>query len=112
MRITQDDVVKRRFLDEEHRSHVPDFGVFIDGEGPKGGKDYRILSRQMVLFCVERRKAWRLLQSKAGVVNVDYQAQKALLEKADRGEIPVDQLLADGRKLLEVERERFLGRAS
>ena len=35
----------------------------------------------MVLFAVERRKAWRMLQSKAGVVNKDYQAQKALLAK-------------------------------
>ena len=24
------------------------------------------ISRQLVLFCVERRKAWRFLQSKAG----------------------------------------------
>ena len=30
------------------------------------------VSRQMVLFAVERRKAWRMLQSKAGVVNKDY----------------------------------------
>ncbi len=32
----------------------------------------------MVLFCVERRKAWRLLQSRAGVANPDYEAQKAV----------------------------------
>jgi pyruvate-ferredoxin/flavodoxin oxidoreductase len=30
----------------------------------------------MVLFCVERRKAWRLLQSKAGIENRDYKAQR------------------------------------
>ena len=35
----------------------------------------------MALFAEERRKAWRMLQSKAGVVNKDYQAQKALLSK-------------------------------
>jgi hypothetical protein len=29
------------------------------------------VSRQMVLFAVERRKAWRMLQSKAGVTNKD-----------------------------------------
>ena len=28
-------------------------------------------NRQMVLFAVERRKAWRMLQSKGGVVNKD-----------------------------------------
>jgi hypothetical protein len=28
---------------------------------------YFAVSRQMVLFAVERRKAWRMLQSKAGV---------------------------------------------
>jgi pyruvate-ferredoxin/flavodoxin oxidoreductase len=47
----------------------------------------------MVLFAVERRKAWRMLQSKAGVANKDYLAQKALLAKIDKGEIP----LADAR---------------
>jgi hypothetical protein len=37
-----------------------------------GGKmKYFAVSRQMVLFAVERRKAWRMLQSKAGVVNKD-----------------------------------------
>ncbi len=32
----------------------------------------------MVLFCVERRKAWRLMQSRVGVINPDYEAQKAV----------------------------------
>ena len=50
---------------------------------------YYAVSRQMVLFAVERRKAWRMLQSKAGVVNKDYLAQKALLAKLDKGEIPL-----------------------
>lgn len=36
---------------------------------------------------MERRKAWRMLQSKASVVNKDYQAQKALLAKLDKGEL-------------------------
>jgi pyruvate-ferredoxin/flavodoxin oxidoreductase len=46
------------------------------------------VSRQMVLFAVERRKAWRMLQSKAGVVNKDYLAQKAFLAKIDKGDAP------------------------
>jgi len=45
------------------------------------------LSRQLVLLVVERRKAWRLLQSKAGVENLEYRAQRALLARLDAGEI-------------------------
>ncbi len=37
------------------------------------------ISRQMVLFVTERRKNWRMLQSRAGVENKDYEAQKAHL---------------------------------
>jgi pyruvate-ferredoxin/flavodoxin oxidoreductase len=48
------------------------------------------LSRQLVLFCVERRKAWRMLQSKAGVVNKEYVAQKAILADVDAGKLPVE----------------------
>ena len=43
----------------------------------------------MVLFAVERRKAWRMIQSRAGVVNKDYLAQKALLKRIDSGELPL-----------------------
>ena len=46
------------------------------------------LSRQMVLFCVERRKAWRMLQSRAGVRNVDYEAQKAVRAALEAEETP------------------------
>ncbi|HUK34834.1 MAG TPA: 2-oxoacid:acceptor oxidoreductase family protein [Vicinamibacterales bacterium] len=80
-RITMDDVVSRRYLDPSHRAHVPDFGVSIRIQG-RSGIEYRSISRQMVLFCVERRKAWRMLQSKAGIENRDYQAQR---EKLARG---------------------------
>ncbi len=46
-----------------------------------GGKPRRVtLSRQMVLFCVERRRAWRMLQSRAGIENPDYLAQREALE--------------------------------
>ena len=46
------------------------------------------MSRQMVLFNVERRKAWRMLQSHSSQVNKGYEAQKALLAKVDNGDIP------------------------
>jgi hypothetical protein len=36
------------------------------------------------MFCVERRKAWRMLQSKAGIVNKEYLAQKAILAERPR----------------------------
>ncbi len=42
-----------------------------------------LLSRQLVLFCVERRRAWRMLQSKAGIDNPDYRAQRAALRRWD-----------------------------
>jgi pyruvate-ferredoxin/flavodoxin oxidoreductase len=81
-RITQDDVVQRRVFDPAHRSCVPDFGCFIKTEF--GGKPkWFAVSRQLVLFCVERRKAWRMLQSKAGIVNKDYLAQKEALAQPD-----------------------------
>jgi pyruvate-ferredoxin/flavodoxin oxidoreductase len=66
---------------------VPDFGVYIKVQGEKGGIEYRTLSRQLVLFCVERRKAWRMLQSKAGLDNREYKAQRALLADVDAGKI-------------------------
>ena len=59
------------------------------------------VSRQLVLFCVERRKAWRMLQSKAGVTNKDYPAHRALLAKLAAGELTRDHVWARGRELLE-----------
>jgi pyruvate-ferredoxin/flavodoxin oxidoreductase len=81
--ITQDDVIHRRYLDPNHRAYIKDFGVYLRDLDEAGNEKFHSLSRQMVLFCVERRKAWRLLQSKAGVVNEDYVAQKALLKEFD-----------------------------
>jgi len=79
MDITQDDVVYRRFLDKNHRSFVPKKGIYIMVE--KGDKMVPMgISRQLTLFCVERRKNWRMMQSKAGVVNADYAAQKEYLK--------------------------------
>lgn len=100
--LTQDDVVKRRVFDPAHRAYVPDFGVFIIAES-NGKKRWYSVSRQVVLFCVERRKAWRLLQSRAGVVNKDYLAQKSLLAKVDKGEISLDDLRGRTRELWDAE---------
>ena len=98
IRITQDDVVNRRIFDPSHRSFVADFGTYISEEH-NDAMQYTALSRQMVLFAVERRKAWRMLQSKAGVVNKDYLAQKALLKKVDAGEIAHEDLFARTKEL-------------
>ena len=57
----------------------------------------------MVLFAVERRKAWRMLQSKAGVANKDYQAQKALLSKLDKGELQLADVQAKTREMFDAE---------
>src|SRR5678809_12858 len=93
VRITQQDVVYRRYLVKDHRSYIPDFGVYIKVQGAKG-IEFRALSRQLVLFCVERRKAWRMLQSKAGIENREYKAQRALLADVDSGKIVKEDFLA------------------
>src|SRR4030095_4253892 len=90
VRITQQDVVYRRYLVKGHRSYVPDFGVSIKVQGSNGQVEHRAISRQLVLFCVERRKAWRMLQSKAGIANREYKAQRALLAEVDAGRLPLD----------------------
>jgi len=95
VRITQDDVVNRRFLDKTHRAYVPDYGVYIQSDAGDGKQRTLSLSRQMVLFCVERRKSWRLLQSKAGVENLEYKAQRALLAKVDSGEMALEEFLTN-----------------
>jgi pyruvate-ferredoxin/flavodoxin oxidoreductase len=99
VRITQQDVVYRRYLDPKHRAFIPDFGVYITLE-ENGKKEYRALSRQLVMFCVERRKAWRMLQSKAGIVNREYQAQKALLAEVDAGKITLEDFLVHGHEMI------------
>jgi pyruvate-ferredoxin/flavodoxin oxidoreductase len=94
VRITQQDVVYRRYLRPEHRSYVPDFGVWIRVQGADGALEYRAISRQLVLFCVERRKAWRMLQSKAGIENREYRAQRAVLADVDAGKIAMEDFFA------------------
>ncbi len=104
--ITQEDVIYRRVFDSNHRSCVPNFGVYIKAD--VGGKiKFFAVSRQVVLFAVERRKAWRMLQSKAGVVNKDYLAQKALLAKLDKGELQLAELQARTRELFDAELARL-----
>ena len=100
--ITQEDVIYRRVFDKNHRSYVPDFGVFIKAD-VNGKIKHFAVSRQMVLFAVERRKAWRMLQSKAGIVNKDYLTQKALLAKLEKGEISQADLQGKTRELFEKE---------
>jgi len=102
MFITQDDVVQRRVFRQGHRSCVPNFGVYVKAE-IDGKLRYYAVSRQMVLFAVERRKAWRMLQSKAGVVNKDYLAQKALLRKIDAGELKLEAVRENPRRAFETE---------
>ena len=100
--LTQDDVIGRRVFDPNHRSFVPNFRCYIKAE-LDGKMKYFAVSRQMVLFAVERRKAWRMLQSKAGIVNRDYQAQRSLLKKLDAGTLPLADLKAKTRELFDAE---------
>jgi pyruvate-ferredoxin/flavodoxin oxidoreductase len=99
VRITQQDVVYRRYLNPAHRSFIPDFGVYIKYED-NGKVEYRALSRQLVMFCVERRKAWRMLQSKAGIVNKEYATQKAILADVDAGKISKDEFFAHAHEMV------------
>jgi pyruvate-ferredoxin/flavodoxin oxidoreductase len=100
--VTQDDVIYRRVFDPKHRSYVPNFGVYFKAEVNGKIRHYAV-SRQMVLFAVERRKAWRMLQSKAGVINKDYLAQKSLLKKLDAGELSLADFQGKTRDLFEAE---------
>ena len=99
VRITQQDVVYRRYLIPGYRAFIPDFGVYIQFE-ENGKTEYRAISRQLVMFCVERRKAWRMLQSKAGIVNREYTAQKALLAEVDAGKLPLEEFFAHAHELV------------
>jgi pyruvate-ferredoxin/flavodoxin oxidoreductase len=99
VRITQQDIVYRYYLNPQHRSFIPDFGVYITVEN-EGKLTCYALSRQLVMFCVERRKAWRMLQSKAGIVNREYIAQKAILAEVESGKVSLDDLFARGHELV------------
>jgi pyruvate-ferredoxin/flavodoxin oxidoreductase len=100
VRITQQDVVYRRYLVKDHRSYVPDFGVSIKVQGGNGQVEHRAISRQLVLFCVERRKAWRMLQSKAGIENREYKGQRSILADVDAGKISKEEFFANAEQLL------------
>ena len=108
VRVTQQDTVYRRNLVPSHRSFIPDFGVYIKVQGADGKIEYRALSRQLVMFCVERRKAWRMLQSKAGIENKDYKAQRAILAEVDAGKIAKEDFFARAEEMM---RERVGGPA-
>ncbi|MFC1553613.1 2-oxoacid:acceptor oxidoreductase family protein [candidate division KSB1 bacterium] len=110
IRIVQDDVVHRRFFNKEHRSYIPDFGVYFVYEDEGSNISYYSISRQMVLFCIERRKAWRLLQSKAGINNVDYRAQKNLLSKVDADQISIKDFQERSFELFLNERDTLLNK--
>jgi hypothetical protein len=101
VRVTQQDVVYRRYLVADHLSYIPDFGVYIKVQGPKD-VEYRSLSRQLVMFCVERRKAWRMLQSKAGIENKEYKAQRAILADVATGKISREDFFARAEELLKA----------
>ena len=90
LRISQQDIVHRNHLRKDHRSFMPKKGVYTMIEMADGTLKPVGLSRQMVLFCVERRKAWRMLQSKAGIVNHDRRALERVLREFDEGKIEAD----------------------
>ena len=82
--VTMQDIIHHRYLDKNHRAYIPDWGVYLEDHTDDGQVNYHLLSRQMVIFCVERRKAWRMLQSKAGITNEDYIEQMEYLKTLDQ----------------------------
>jgi pyruvate-ferredoxin/flavodoxin oxidoreductase len=91
VRITQQDVVYRRYLSSRPPRLHPRLRRLHHLRRRRQNR-YRALSRQLVMFCVERRKAWRMLQSKAGIVNKEYAAQRDLLAEVDSGKLPLEEL--------------------
>ena len=102
-RVTQQDVVYRRFTNPKNLAYIPDFGVYIEYDAGNGKRIPMKLSRQMVLFTIERRKAWHMLQSHAGIVNIDYESQKALLAEVKKGVPSIEEAEAPGRALLDAD---------
>ncbi len=93
--VSMNDIVHRRHTNPEHRSYIQDFGVYTIDYDNEGNEVYHILSRQMVAFVVERRKAWRILQSRAGVVNKDYIEQRNLLSRMDKEGLSQNDILSE-----------------
>lgn len=52
------------------------------------------------VIVIERRKAWRLLQSRVGRVNTDYELQNRLLNLFDGGELDEQKFFNDMPALL------------
>jgi hypothetical protein len=80
--------------------------VYIRVQGGNGEIEHRAISRQLVLFCVERRKAWRMMQSKAGIENREYKAQRSILADVDAGKLSKEEFFARADQLL---KERMPG---
>ena len=100
VRITQQDVVYRRYRFPNTARTSPTSASTSKSRERTATLEYRAISRQLVLFCVERRKAWRMLQSKAGIVNKDYAAQRSILADVHANKISKQELFARGSSYL------------
>lgn len=100
-RTTQQDVINRRVFDKDQICYVPDFGVYFYAEQADGSLAPMLMSRQLVLWCVERRKNWRHLQGRAGIVNEDLAIQNLLLDKYAKGEYSKEDMMNNVSKLVE-----------
>jgi len=95
MFVTQNDIIHRRHTDPNHRAFIPDFEIYTIDYDVNGNAVYHTLSRQMVAFAVERRKAWRILQSRVGIENKDYNEQRELLARMDKEGLSVADILTE-----------------
>ena len=102
--ITQEDVIYRRMFDPEpSQLRAESFGVFTSRPISAGRSN---ISPYRARWCSSRSSAAKpggCCQSKAGVVNKDYLAQKALLAKLDKGELQLAELQAKTRELFDAE---------
>lgn len=99
LRLNQNDITNRRFLDSDHRSYVPVRGIYVDIVDSNGKRKTMGVSRQLALFSVERRKNWRIMQAKAGIENKDHLAQIRMLTAFDSGEVNKDDFFKDTEKV-------------
>jgi len=102
VRVTQLDVIHRYFLDPNHRAYIPVKGLYTDIVDDNGKRKRMGISRQLALFTIERRKNWRMIQSKGGLKNIDYLAQKELLKRYDQEKVSKEDLFSKGYELHET----------
>ena len=88
-RLRQYDSTHERVFDSEKFPIVPEFRVYIELTDPSDMPHVDPLLGLMILFYVERRRLWRILQSRAGIENPVCCALKLVLSTQDSRELQI-----------------------